>query len=238
MSLSKASDKLNTVVQNNVLITATHILTRNELLTFKKIISIVDTCNKKREIKFKKEDLVGFLWPDIVKKNADSCGEYYTKTKKYCEKLMNTILKFNTTEFEKMIAFCAEITWENYNDKITIILTPEIMPYIYELKKNFTQYQIGNLQKLKSANAARIYEYCKMNIHGKKWTWQISLGELKKMLGVEKKYKGRFEAFDRVVLKKSLKNINEKTDIQVKYKKIRNHRKINSIEFTAENIFL
>ena len=151
---------------------------------------------------------------------------------------MNIILKFNTKEFKKMIAFCSEITWENYDNKIKIIFTPEIMPYIYKLKKNFTQYQIGNLQKLRSAHAARMYEYCKMNIHGKKWTWQISLDELKKILGVEKKYKGRFEAFDRVILKKSLKNISEKTDLKIKYKKIRNHRKIDSIEFTAKNIFL
>jgi len=194
---------------------------------------MVDTYSKKREIELKKENLVEFLWPNISIKNIHFCGEYYTKTKQYCEKLMNIILKFNTPEFEKMIGFCSEITWENYDNKIKIIFTPEIMPYIYELNKNFTHYQIGNLQKLRSAHVARIYEYCKMNIHGKKWTWKISLDELKKILGVEKKYKGRFEAFDRVILKKSLKNINEKTDIQVKYKKLRKHRKIYNIEFTA-----
>ena len=71
MSRSKASDNLNTVVQDNSLITATHNLNRNELLTFKKIISMVNTYgenDEKRKIELKKEDLVGFLWPHIVKK--------------------------------------------------------------------------------------------------------------------------------------------------------------------------
>ena len=233
----KTYSKFDTVVQSNSLIRATHNLNRNELLTFKKLISMVDTYNSNREIQFTKEELVEYLYPYIKGKGVDNYNEYYLRTKNYCKKLMDIILEFNTKEQTTYIAFCSKLTWENYQNFVKLIFTPEIMPYIYEMQKNFTTYQIGTIQKIRSAHALRIYEYCKMHLHEKKWIWEENLNEFKKMLGVEKNYKNQVSVFDSKVLKKSIKEINEKTDITVSYKKLRNGRNIDRIEFTVESIF-
>jgi len=105
------------------------------------------------------------------------------------------------------------------------------------MNKKFTTYQIGIIQKIKSATTLRIYEYCKMHLHGKKWTWIEQVDTLKKVLGLDKKYINRFNAFNEVVLKKAMSEINEKTDITISYKKLRNGLSVDRIEFTAESIF-
>ncbi|AMP21441.1 hypothetical protein AZF37_09665 (plasmid) [endosymbiont 'TC1' of Trimyema compressum] len=231
---SKTYNNFDTVVQSNSIIKATHNLTRNELLTFKKLISMVDTKNANRKIYFTKAELVEYLFPQIKGKGVDTCNEYYLRAKNYCKKLMDIILEFNTKERTTCIAFCSKLTWENYQNLVELFFTPDIMPYICEMKKNFTTYQIGMIQKIRSAYATRIYEYCKMHLHKRKWVWVENLNEFKKMLGAEKKYKNRFNQFNVAILKKSVTEINEKTDIAVSYKKLRNGKNIDRIEFTVK----
>jgi len=110
MSDLKKYSKFDTVVQSNSIISATHKLNKNELLTFKKIISMVDTKDYKREIKFTKDTLVGYLFPHIIGEGVEKYNEYYLRTHNYCKKLMNIILEFNTKEEKTSIAFCSKLS--------------------------------------------------------------------------------------------------------------------------------
>ena len=53
-------------------------------------------------------------------------------------------------------AICIKLKWPYNDNYVTITFSDLIMPYLFELKKCFTQYPIGILQNLKSKNSWRI----------------------------------------------------------------------------------
>ncbi len=118
------------------------------------------------------------------------------------------------------------------SDKLNISIDKDLVPYIFDLKKEFTRYQIENILELKSSYAVRIYELLKQyeNI-GKR---EITVKELREFLGIEDDEYPRFYDFERRILKVAEEEINECTDIRVSYEKIKKGRRINSILFTIE----
>ena len=95
----------------------------------------------------------------------------------------------------------SKFEWPYKDSYFTIEFSDRIMPYFFELKKRFTQYPIGILQKLSNRNTIRIYEYCRMNRHSKKksFTWTVYLMDFKRILDLENKH-SRFNTFMESVL--------------------------------------
>ena len=53
------------------------------------------------------------------------------------------------------------VKWNDYNDEVLIRFSPEIMPYLINLKAEFTQYKISELQKLNSKYSIILYRILK-----------------------------------------------------------------------------
>ena len=103
---------------------------------------------------------------------------------------------------------------------MTVYISDEMMPYLYEFNKNGTTILKYNLMKLfDSYHSLRIYELLMrwQNTDHKKVT--IELEDLKEKLGVKNKYK-LFAEFERNTLTVAKKEINEKSDILMDYKKL------------------
>ena len=228
----------DTVVQGNTLIKATHKLNKNEILTFKKIISMIDTKLREREIKIPKIDIINFLYPKLKSDKITENGAYYKKAKTYCKKLMETTLDFyEEGKYGKFTSYslCSKFEWPYKDSYFTIEFSDRIMPFIYELKKCFTQYPIGILQKLSNKNTIRIYEYCRMNLHSKKesFTWRVPLIEFKRILDLENQYP-RFNSFREKVLEKCIPEINEKTNIYIECETVRQFSAVQELIFTVK----
>ena len=110
-----------------------------------------------------------------------------------------------------------------------------LKPYLLklnELKEGFTSYKLINPINLKSAKDGyhiRIYKLLKK--YQKIGNRQISIIELKEMLGIEStKYK-LYTDFKRWVIHTAQSNINAKTDIYFEYEEIKSGRKITDINF-------
>ena len=234
------SSNSDTVVQHNTLVEATHQLNKNEILAFKKIISMIDTKYRDRELQIPKRDVINFLFPKL--KNKENIQtDYYEKAKKYCEKLMETNLKFREEgKYGKFTLYsvCSKLEWPYNDNYVNIEFSDRIMPFIFELKKCFTQYPIGMLQKIKSKNAIRIYEYCRMNLHSQKekYTWNIPLEDFKRILDLENKYP-RFNTLRQEVLDKRIPEINEKTDIHIECEPVMQFGSVVELVFTVKEKF-
>lgn len=129
-----------------------------------------------------------------------------------------------------------EIRWASRteylgNGIIELGFDDELVPYLLQLKSTFTRYQIKNILYLENKHSIRFYELMKQyQTIGKR---QFKLEELKDILMIEGQYE-RFYDFERFILKKTKKEINKHTDINIDYEKIKTGRKITSILFKIE----
>lgn len=108
-----------------------------------------------------------------------------------------------------------------------------IIPFLMELQKKFTQYDIKQVANLSSAYALRLYEYFLSFLHKNANTayCEVSLDDLRFTLGLlqnEYKTMSNFKAY---VLDFSIKQINENTDISVTYTQNKKGRTIVGFKF-------
>ncbi|WP_168397995.1 RepB family plasmid replication initiator protein, partial [Acinetobacter indicus] len=104
------------------------------------------------------------------------------------------------------------------------------IPLITRLEEHFTSYELEQVAKLTSGYAIRLYELLiAWRSTGK--TPVISYEDLRKKLGVlDHEYKVKAD-FKKRVLDSSLKQINEHTDITVKYEQHKTGREITGFSF-------
>lgn len=113
-----------------------------------------------------------------------------------------------------------------------------IKPYLFDLKDNFTSFQLYAALRLSSKYAKRIYALCSQ-WKDKGQTQTFSLDELKKMLALldnkgNEQYRqiGQLKQF---VLDESVKQINQHTDLQVGYTLEKKGRSFQNITFTVKS---
>lgn len=138
--------------------------------------------------------------------------------------------------------------WSPYNDEVIVRFTDDIMPYLIDLKNNgyFTEYLLEDIASLNSKHSITLYKWLLMNFNhyrniknDPKRTTEykeklknpiITIKELRKITDTKKAYE-RFTNFEQWVLKEPIKDINDNTNLIVKYQKIKKGRSINAIQF-------
>ena len=109
--------------------------------------------------------------------------------------------------------------------------TSDVVPLITRLESHFTSYEIDKVANLSSSYAIRLYELC-VAWREQGFTQQYKIEELRQKLGVEpEKYKA-MNNFKARVIDLAIKQINEHTDITVKYEQHKTGRTITAMSFT------
>ena len=116
-------------------------------------------------------------------------------------------------------------------------LTKHILPYLFDLKNNFTSYELAAALRLSSKYAKRIYQLCSQ------WkdvgeTKKYDIHDLKKMLGLidakgNEKMKQLIDLRTNV-LDVAVKQINEHTELHISYKLEKVGRSFKHISFTVK----
>jgi len=133
---------------------------------------------------------------------------------------------------------------EEKEKRVKVIVNDIMKPYIYELKKGFTQHNLFEFLKLPSKYSKRIYQICRrwLNFQGKV---KYSLEEFIEVADIPKTYK--WNDIKKRVLEKAKKDINTTTSILFNYKAISKGagKGITHIEFIisrkkiiSENLFI
>lgn len=117
---------------------------------------------------------------------------------------------------------------------LEVTFAPDVVPLITRLEKHFTSYQLKQVAQLTSKYAIRLYEFLiAWRDVGK--TPVISLSEFREKLGLEMNEYQKMVNFKSRVLEPAIKQINELTDIHVKYEQYKTGRFISGLSFTFKH---
>ena len=118
----------------------------------------------------------------------------------------------------------------NDNGAVVLYMSSEVISMISRLEANFTQYLLEQVSDFKSKYSIRLYELLiKYRDVGNSKKFEIV--ELRSKLGLENNEYKLNAVFKRDVLDKAVKDINDNTDIQIKYDQFKEGRAISHILF-------
>ena len=161
----------------------------------------------------------------------------YSQIKTALRRLMQRVIEIETIESDgrrrfRLYQWFAKADYIEGGSFIEVQFHPDLKPYLLELKKKFTKIPLLHILSLRSKYAIRLYELLKRyEDTGFRTDY---LPDLKVKLGIKKNEYAIFRDFERRVLKVAVKEINEKTDLEVSYKKKKTGRKITHIEFVIK----
>ena len=125
-----------------------------------------------------------------------------------------------------------QVSWlssaKYYLGKVKLTFSPELKPYLLQLKNQFTAVNTLDLMQFKSVHAIRIYELLKQYQDIGERT--LSIDEIKECCGVQDKLK-QYGEFEKRLILIAQREINEKSDIHFDFERIKPSRKIVAIKF-------
>lgn len=112
--------------------------------------------------------------------------------------------------------------------KVEITFSDAIMPYLTQLQGQFTKVVVKNVSSLSSAYSIRIYELLQQFI--KTGDRTIELDDFRSMLDIKDKYK-TFKSLNQLLLKPSIQELNEKSNLTVTVEPIKQSRTVKALRF-------
>ena len=123
-----------------------------------------------------------------------------------------------------------KIGYEKATGTVYMRFTPDVVPLITRLEQQFTSYELEQISQLGSAYAIRLYELLiQWRSVGK--TPVFELEQFRRQLGVEPSQYKTMSNFKKYVLDFAVQQINEHTDITVKYDQHKQGRIITGFTF-------
>ena len=233
------------VVEHNSLITSIAKMDKTPLKMFELAVSLIDTDNppKDQTVYLSKKEMFAFFKVDD--------NDKHSRFKEAIEKMQKQAFFQIKKEQDKGFKFVSivpipYVEWTDYHDEVLIRFSPEIMPYLINLKTNFTQHALSEISELNSKYAVVLYRWLSMNynqyehysVKGGRREEQINgyrnpeigMKELREMTDTVTEYK-RFTHFETRVLKEPLEEITNHTSFNVTNEKVKKGRSIDSIVF-------
>ncbi|MCD5581908.1 RepB family plasmid replication initiator protein [Lactobacillus delbrueckii] len=236
------------VVEHNSLITSIAKMDKTPLKMFELAVSCINTEEppKDNAVYLSKEELFTFFKVD----DNDKHSRFKQAVAKMQEQAFFEIKEEKNKGFKfRRILPIPTVEWTDYDDKVMIRFNQDIMPYLIELKQNFTKYALSEIMELNSKYSIILYKWLSMNYNqyehysnkGGRRAEQveayrnpsISIKELRIITDTVNSYK-QFTRFNNDVLKTPLDEINAHTSFNVSYEKIKKGRSIDSIVFHIE----
>ncbi len=236
------------VVEHNSLITSIAKMQKTALKMFELAVSCIDTENPPKDniIYLSKKELFSFFDVSSASKHTR-----FKEAIEYMQKQAFFQIKEEKNKGYEMTSIVPipTVKWNSYNDDVMIQFNQFIMPYLIDLKAEFTQYKISELKELNSKYSLILYRWLSMNynqyehysVKGGRRAEQveayrnpsITVKELREITDTINEYT-RFQSFENRVLKNAIEEINAHTSFNVSYEKVKKGRSIDSIVFHIE----
>lgn len=214
------------VIKHNKLIEANYKLSLQE----QKLVLILASCVNKKDSNFRSSS---FTVKELSKKLGIEENGYYSELKDITKSLMSRVIQIKEPDGLLQVSWLSSAKYFNNSATVELEFSDKLKPYLLQLNAHFTKLELKQIVNLTSVYAIRIYELCKQYEKLKERT--IELKELKEILGISKE-KG-YNLYGNVklkVLSVAEKEINEKTDILIKFKEIKTGRKVTAVTFLIQ----
>ena len=233
------------VVEHNSLITSIAKMDKTPLKMFELAVSLIDTENPPQDqtVYLSKQEMFAFFKVNDNDKNS--------RFKQAIEKMQKQAFFQIKKEQDKGFKFVSivpipYVEWTDYSDEVKIEFHREIMPYLINLKNNFTQHALSDIAELNSKYAIILYRWLSMNYNqyehysfkgGRRQDQidsyrnpEISIRDLREMTDTIDEYLD-FRNFEKRILKNGIEEITNNTTFNVTYEKVKKGRSIDSIVF-------
>ena len=228
------------IVQHNDLITSVAKMDKMPLKFFELAVASLDIKNipDDRTVHVSKELLFSFF--DVKSENKHT--RFKEAILKVHEQAIFSMQEMNKRKGKyeyKIISPLEQTSWNDYEDSVSFKFTESILPYLVELKENFTQYLLSDIAKLNSKYSIIIYKWLSMNFNQYEYYRHtnsrreiqlekyrnpiITIKELRRLSNTENEY-GKFFNFETRILKTAEKEINQCTTLNMSYEKIKKGR--------------
>jgi|JI9StandDraft_2_1071091.scaffolds.fasta_scaffold19747_2 plasmid replication initiation protein len=209
------------VYKSNWLVEAAYKTTLNEQRLILAMIAKVDP--KKELPKTFTLSVEEFLtcFPSIGEKNAAR------ELKKAAESLWDRTIIVKDPKRKHWFRWIQERA-EYKDGTVEIMFSNQIVPYLTNLRENFTRYQLSKVSHLKSNYSIRLFELLRQFEFKKERI--VSLEELRIMLQIENKYQ-EFRDLNKWVLKPAINELNKKTQYSIMIHPLKKLRRVTHIQF-------
>ncbi|KAA0921783.1 replication initiation protein [Psychrobacter sp. ANT_H56B] len=129
-----------------------------------------------------------------------------------------------------LVNWVQKIAYIDTAGMIEIQFTDDVIPLITRLSEQYTEYDLKQVSELQSEYAIRLYELM-MQWKSVGKTKEIAIDDLRKKLGVKPEQYKAMSDFKKRVLDHGIKQINEHTDITVKYEQHKTGKTIAAVSF-------
>jgi plasmid replication initiation protein len=225
--IESASPSSVRVTQSNLLIEASYRLNLEEKRIIMAAIAKIDSRKTVPEsITITAEEYAELFDLDV---NAA-----YQQLKGAALALYDRTIKLNTKDAknrpinDEMRWVYRRAVYHSREGKVTIKFSPDLTPYLGQLKEQFTGYKLANLKALKSIYSIRIYELLTQYLlAGERW---ISVDQFREMLELNDKYP-RFADLKRWIIEPAIAELNTKSNYDVRYEVEKSGNKISKLWF-------
>lgn len=215
--------KDNLVVKSNDLVIATYTMTTKEkellLACISQIDSRSDTADISKQTKF---TVTVQEMKDLFYKGKSQDNAF-----RDLEQASNRLFDREVTiklEGDKWMRtrFVSSVLFNPDSSEVTLAFAEDILPYLTQLKANFTKYKLIEITELSSIHAIRLYELIVMWVNQYQYNKQLDLDDFRYIMGVKDKYK-QFGQLRERVIETAINEINENTNykISVEYRKVK-----------------
>ena len=215
---------INSVIRkDNRIITACYKLTLNEQRLVLTAIAKVPFDEKiPDEVEITAQEFLA-LFPDIGESNV------YKYMDEAVDALANKwIIIENPIKTKKFRWIDLKTTYHKGSARIGFAFSRHIIPYLEQLKEQFTRYRLGDIANLKSIYSIRLYE---MLMQFQNTTIVVvDLDKFKERLGISEKYLV-FKDLRRWVIEPAISELNQKSHLTISFKSIREGRAIKKLQF-------
>lgn len=224
----KNTEKKKIVVKDNALIQKSKFLEMplSEMRALAYLSSLIDRIDENAPTQytyvFKKAEFCRMV--GIEEYNSGN----YNHLKNTLKNMLERIIEIEDEKKWQAFHIISKVECDYSSEEVLVTFHQDIIPYLFNLKKNYTSYQLENILHLRSKNSFRLYEFL-TSFHRDKVVIYIS--KLKELFSVN--YKRPID-LENYCIKPAVKEINEKTDIVVSYTKIKTQRAVTSIEFNVK----
>lgn len=159
---------------------------------------------------------------------------------KYVDKMTNDLMSNPFWIGSSRFNWVTLAQYERGSSIVTFEIHRHLKPYLLELKNKFLQYNIANILVLKSAYVIRLYELCKDHFmeetrykNKNSVAFDMKIDRLRELFNIPDSYQYSSH-IKKHILNKAVKQLKEKTDIQISYTEQKIGRKVDRIIITVK----
>ena len=163
-------------------------------------------------------------------------GGVYSFMKSNVEKLASRVMWLNDGETETMVRWISKARISKGRGVLEIELDKDMMPYLLNLRGNYSSFFFAEVSRFKCKYAFRLYELLLAFLPANNRVVSFEVDDLRERLDCTSPSYKNFTNFERRVLIPAMEDIDQYTSLKVTYRPVRTGKSITHIHFDVYNL--